>query len=160
MSVTRTVIRWGLVAAGVFAAAAQLIRPDRTNPPVNAAQRVDAHLAVPADVQAIFDRSCRDCHSHDTRWPAYSQVAPISWLVAHDVNEGREEMNLSDWGRYDRDEAREKLKDICKEVRGGHMPVRSYTWMHPGAKLSSAEVERLCAWTEQQRSTPMETLGR
>jgi hypothetical protein len=141
-------------------ALAQLIRPDRTNPPVDAAQRIDRQLSIPSDVRVILDRSCRDCHTNETRWPGYSRVAPISWLVAYDVNEGRGEMNLSEWGRYDSEEAREKLKDMCKEVRGGDMPVWPYIWMHPETKLSPAEVERLCAWTEEQRARPMETVSR
>ncbi len=134
------------VALLVLFAAAQLIRPDRTNPPVNPASALQA--APP--VQAIFDRSCRDCHSDRTVWPWYSQVAPVSWLVADDVKEGRGELNFSRWSEYPRDRARRKLSKICEEVRGGDMPLWYYTPMHAGTKLSAAERDAVCQWTQAE----------
>jgi Haem-binding domain len=74
-------------------------------------------------VQAILDRSCRECHTNETRWPAYSAVAPVSWYFAHDVHEGREHLNLSEWGRCDGKKARHTLEELCEEVREGEMPV-------------------------------------
>jgi hypothetical protein len=139
---------------------AQLIRPERTNPPVDTAERVDAHLIVPSDVQAILDRSCRDCHTNETRWPGYSAVAPVSWYIAHDVHEGREHLNFSEWGSYDEKKARHTLEELCEEVREGHMPVAAYTWLHPAAKLAPGDVKRLCEWTDTERAKPMETLRR
>ncbi len=68
----------------------------RTNPPVDPAKTMAAHLPVPGDVSAVFQRACQDCHSNQTRWPWYSQVAPISWLLARHVSEGRQELNMSE----------------------------------------------------------------
>jgi len=151
MTVAR-VVKSSIAAIVVLAALAQSIRPARTNPPVDPAIRIDAHLTVPADVRAIFDRSCRDCHSNETRWPAYSAIAPVSWWIVHDVNEGREELNWSEWGKYDRDEVGEKLKHLCSETREGHMPIPAYAWMHREARLSQADVERICAWANAERA--------
>jgi Haem-binding domain len=156
----RSILKWGVLAIPTTVLLAQFVRPDRTNPSIDPARRVDAHLTVPADVQAILDRSCRDCHTNETRWPAYSAVAPVSWYIAHDVHEGREHMNFSEWGGYDRDDAQHKLEELCEEVREGHMPVKPYTWMHPGARLAPADVDRLCKWTDTERAKPMETLRR
>jgi heme-binding protein len=156
---SRTVARRSLLAIAVLPVLAQLIRPARTNPRVDPAERVDAHLTVPSDVQAILDRSCRDCHTNETRWPGYSAIAPVSWYVAHDVHEGREHLNFSEWGRYDEKKARHTLEELCEEVRDGEMPVAAYTWLHPAAKLAPGDVTRLCEWSDTERTKPMKRLG-
>ena len=130
-----------VVLVAMFAAL-QLVRPERTNPPVDSSSRIDAHVSVPADVAAILERSCRDCHSNETRWPWYSHVAPVSLLLAYDVREGRDEMNFSEWGDYDAETADEMLEEICKMVTDGEMPLMPYTWLHPDARLSRADVAR------------------
>ena len=88
MTRSRRILGWSLITIVIVLVVAQFIRPQRTNPRVDPAERVDAHLTVPADVQAILDRSCRDCHTNETRWPGYSAVEPVSWYIAHDVHEG------------------------------------------------------------------------
>lgn len=125
---------------------AQIVRPARTNPPTNPAEGLARHVTVPADVAAILDRSCRDCHSNDTRWPWYSHVSPASWLVIDHVNHGRSHFNLSEWGRYDRSRRTELLKSSCALARRGAMPMPSYRLMHRRARLSPADIETLCAW--------------
>ncbi len=135
----------------------QLYQPERTNPPVDASRTLQARVEVPAEVQAIFNRSCIDCHSHATRWPWYSYVAPASWIATGDVEEARHEMNLSDWAAYDTRKADQKLEAICEEVTEGGMPLPSYVMIHWDAKLSSAEVEALCRWanaTREQLASP------
>jgi mono/diheme cytochrome c family protein len=89
-----------------------------------------------ARTREIFFRACKDCHSNETVWPWYSNVAPISWLVQHDVDEGREHFNVSEWGRKknDGDEAAEL-------VRRDEMPPWFYLPAHPEASLSAAERE-------------------
>src|SRR3954464_4443173 len=96
--------RWTLrvlIVLAVAFVAVQVVRPDRTNPPVQPAHSLLAK--TPPDVRAILDRSCRDCHSNDTRWPLYSQVAPMSWLVANHVHHGRDRFNYSEWTAIDED---------------------------------------------------------
>jgi hypothetical protein len=153
-----TARRWRkplLVLSGVvfgFFVLLQAVRPERTNPPVDPANTLESHVTVPQDVAAILERSCRDCHTHETRWPWYSQIAPTSMLLARDVREARDELNFSEWGDYDAETADEQLHEMCEEVREGVMPLRPYTWLHPEAKLSPADVEVLCAWTEKARA--------
>ena len=137
-----------VVVSGLFVVM-QFIRPERSNPPVDPARALEAHVAVPDEVARILERSCQDCHTHKTRWPWYSQVAPGSWLLARDVSQARDELNFSEWDNYDEESAAEQLEEICEQVKVGEMPLRPYTWLHPGAKLSSADVEKLCAWTER-----------
>lgn len=147
--------RIALSGAGILlliVAALQFVRPERTNPPVDPADRLQAHLEVPAEVQAILDRSCRDCHTNETRWPWYSAVAPMSFLLVHDVTEGRDELNFSEWGQYDDETLDQQLDHICKQVTDGAMPLKPYALMHPEARLSSRDAERLCQWTSQVRA--------
>ena len=129
----------------------QLIRPRKTNPPVDPARELKTHTQLPADVARVLNRSCGDCHSNQTRWPWYSDVAPVSWVVIDDVNEGRRHVNLSDWAKYDADHAERKLGQICDEVKDGGMPLVSYTWVHKGTKLSQAERDAVCQWTKAER---------
>ncbi len=88
----------GLLAVFV---AIQLVPVQRTNPPFDPAIALERSVALPSNVRAILDRSCKDCHSNETRWPGYGYVAPASWLLVRDVNEGREHLNFSEWGLQD-----------------------------------------------------------
>jgi hypothetical protein len=123
----------------------QVIVPARTNPASDPALAFRAARPAGDPAAAVFDRSCRDCHSHDTTWPWYSRIAPVSWLVAHDVNEGRSELNLSEFGRYPADQQRHKLEEACEAVRSGEMPMWIHTLAHPEAKLQPGDVETICA---------------
>ena len=136
-------------------AAIQLYRPAKTNPPADATKTLQANTQMPADVAQTLDRSCSDCHTYRTVWPKYSYVAPVSWMITDDVNEGRRHVNFSDWVSYSIDRQQSKLSDICDEVQGGGMPLRQYTWMHQGTALNQPQRDAVCAWTkaEQQRIT-------
>lgn len=131
----------------VALAVAQFFRPDRTNPVVDPAQAIAATTAVPPPVDALLRRSCYDCHSHETRWPWYSQVAPASWFVANHVRDGRDELNFSVWASYEPRRRARKLAEICEEATAGNMPLPAYTPLHRGSSLSPADIETLCAWT-------------
>ena len=122
---------------GVVLVAIQLVPVARTNPPV------EASVEAPPEVTAILRRACFDCHSNETVWPPQAYVAPLSWLVAHDVKEGREELNFSRWGP---DQAKRTAKELPKEVEKKDMPPVLYLLAHPGAKLSDADRTALSAW--------------
>jgi len=129
----------------------QFVQPARTNPPVDASKTMFATGKVPADVRAILERSCADCHSHATVWPWYSNVAPVSWLLADDVEHGRKQVNYSVWGNYTPKRAEHKLEEICEQVEQGDMPPTEYTLLHRSAKLSDADRRRLCEWSAAWR---------
>jgi hypothetical protein len=88
--------------------------------------------------RALAARACFDCHSNETRWPWYSHVAPFSWLVQHDVDGGRRELNFSEWARGN-DEAEESAEAVLE----GEMPLAIYVWLHPSAELSPDEKRQL-----------------
>jgi uncharacterized membrane protein len=145
-------VRW-LKLAGlliiVFLIAAQLVPVDRSNPPIDPAKSIYATGVVPDEIHTILQRSCKDCHSSETHWPWYSKVAPVSWLVASDVHDGRKELNLSEWASYTDKRKDHKLDSICEQVKRGDMPDGKYTLIHTSAKLSDGERTEICKWTEE-----------
>lgn len=128
----------------ILFAAAQLVRPGRANPPTDASRTIGAHAGTSAELGAVLDRSCRDCHSNGTVWPWYTQVAPVSWLMAYGVRAGRKAVNFSEWAAYPADRQRELLRKSCDDVKAGKMP-GPYTFLHPETKLSPRDVETICA---------------
>lgn len=92
---------------------------------------------VPQDVGMILKTACYDCHSHQSKWPWYSKVAPVSFWIGHHVEEGREHLDFSQWGTYSEKKADHKLEEIIEEVKEGEMPLESYTWVHGEARLSA-----------------------
>ena len=131
--------------------AAQFIPVNRSNPAVDPAKTIYAAGIVPANIHTILQRSCKDCHSDETHWPWYSYVAPVSWLVASDVHDARDEVNLSEWAGYNQRRKDHKLEEICEQVRGHRMPDSKYTLIHRGAFMSEAERVEVCQWTEAAR---------
>lgn len=124
--------------------AAQVVRIDRTNPPV------EQDVAAPPEVAGILRRACYDCHSNETVWPWYSNVAPVSWLLARDVTEGRRELNFSTWDAYDAKKKAKKLKESVEEVAEGEMPPWFFVAVHRDAALVPADVERLRTWAADE----------
>jgi hypothetical protein len=114
---------------------AQLVPYGRnhSNPPVVAEPTWNSPTT-----RGLAERACFDCHSNQTRWPWYSHVAPMSWLVQNHVDEGREVLNFSDWNR-----GNSEADEAAKTVREREMPPRSYLLLHPEARLTDAERDLL-----------------
>jgi mono/diheme cytochrome c family protein len=108
---------------------------DHVNPP----GRNEPSWDSPA-TRALAKQACFDCHSNETEWPTYSSVAPISWLVQHDVNEGRAVLNFSEWQR-----PQEAANDASEEVLEREMPPPAYRLMHAHARLGATDRERLAS---------------
>lgn len=137
-------------------AAAQLVRPERANPPIDPSRSIQAHVGIPAALVAVLDRSCGDCHSHTTVWPWYTEIAPLSWLIAYAVKEGRKAVNFSEWTAYTAEQQHALLAQSCRDVTQGTMP-GAYTWVRPATKLSPHDVQVVCAALGQvQASLPRE----
>lgn len=120
-----------LIGFMVLLVTVQLIPYGRAhaNPPVLATPTWDSKQTV-----ALFERACADCHSNQTRWPWYSNIAPVSWLVQRDVDEGRAKLNVSEWGRGE-----QETEEIREVVENGEMPPGIYLLTHPEARLSAQE---------------------
>ncbi len=134
----------------------QFLGPDKTNPPVEDSQTLIVQLEVTPQVKNILERACQDCHSYETQWPWYSNVAPVSWFVIDHVNHARREMDLSNWGQYNRNKLILKLEELCELVEQGEMPLPPYLWMHDKAYLAAEDVKTLCEWSITERERLME----
>lgn len=135
--VKKIVVAFFIFFVVVFGAA-QLVRPDMTNPPVDPANTIDGMASMPAEVKTIFKKACADCHTHETQYPWYAKITPVNFWLQDHIRDGRKHLNLST-GRGDIDES-------CKEVTKGKMPLPSYTWGHPEAILTAEEKNIICDW--------------
>jgi hypothetical protein len=131
------IILWGLLGAALI----QLIPygHNHTNPPAT----VEPAWNSP-QTKELIHRACFDCHSNETLWPWYSNVAPISWLLQRDVNGGRSHLNFTEW-----DHPQKHGKDVAEQVKEGNMPPWFYLPMHPMAKLTDADKQALTDGAEQ-----------
>ena len=148
----KRILKWTVAGIALLFVAAQFVWPARgTNPALDPTRTIEARVHLPAEVDALLERSCMDCHSHQTRWPWYSRVAPASWFVTDHVTHGRKHLNFSEWARYDRDDTDFLLHHICQTAKSGTMPLASYLRLHPEARLSDEEIRMLCDWTSTTR---------
>ena len=132
----------------IVLAAAQLVRPERANPATDASRTIQAHRGTTSGLVAVLDRACSDCHSNATVWPWYTQVAPVSWLMAQAVTEGRKAVNFSEWAAYPPERQRKLLVESCQDASEGKMP-GPYTLLHPETRLSAQDIETICAAARQ-----------
>lgn len=143
-------LMWTIIGICAVLIIIQFFRPDRTNPPINPAESIEADSTVPASVISILRTSCYDCHSNETVWPWYSNVAPASWLVANDVHEGRRMMNFSVWKTYPLSRKVAKVSGIYDQISKGNMPLSKYLLLHPNARLTPEQRDTLLNWTQDE----------
>lgn len=129
--------RYSLLVAVAIALGVQLLpfgRP-QTNPPVT------NEIAWPdTRTKELFYQACGDCHSNETRWPWYSRIAPISWTITGHVHHGRGTLNVSDWSE---ERFGEEARESSRTIRDGTMPLETYLRLHPTARLTEEEKQRL-----------------
>jgi hypothetical protein len=139
------ILRWFVLAVVAALVVIQFVPVERpSNPPVT------GEVPASTEVRAILRRACYDCHSNETVWPWYSKVAPVSWLVARDVREGREELNFSTWDQYGTKQQVKKLGESFEEVAEGEMPPWFYLPAHRDAVLSPQDIAALRNWAAAQ----------
>lgn len=103
---------------------------------------------VPVKVAEILKNACYDCHSNEPNFPWYASIAPVKWWVYDHIEEGREELNFSEWASLDKGDKAEKLDDIGSEVDEGEMPLKPYPLTHPEARLSDEDKQLIIDWAE------------
>jgi len=129
----------------VLFGAAQLVRPERTNPVTSQSHTISAKVGARSPLVAVLNRACRDCHSNETDWAKYTTTAPLSWLISYAVTAGRRAVNFSEWTTYEPAEQRRLLVEACQDAASGKMPGSLYTSLYPDARLSSRDVGAICA---------------
>ncbi|TGM56791.1 heme-binding protein [Leptospira vanthielii] len=130
-----------LILLGVFLIL-QFFPVARTNPPVT------SEIQTTPEIKEVLKRSCYDCHSNETIWPKYSYIFPASLLISHHVEEGREELNFSEFGLLAERKQNKKIYEVWEQVDEGEMPPKDYLLLHPSAKLSDKEKEILKVWAD------------
>jgi Haem-binding domain len=133
-----------LIALVVILVGIQFIPVDRKNPPVT------MDINAPDNIASILKASCYDCHSNETKWPWYSKIAPVSFLVASDVKDGRKHLNFSEWDKYEADKREKILEEIVEEIEKEAMPLTSYTFTHPSAKLDPYRINLIKDWAKPE----------
>ncbi len=148
---TRRLKLASVVFVGVFAAA-QLIRPDRSNPATDTSRTIQSQMSTASGLVPVLQRACSECHSNATVWPWYTRIAPVSWLMARGVMEARHAVNFSEWGSYSPDEQQVLLAASCDAAAAGRMP-GLYARVDPKARLSADDVKTICDAARQVGTT-------
>jgi hypothetical protein len=134
---------WSAGGLAALFLAIQLVPVSRTNPPVT------TEVVAPPEVRAILRGACYDCHSNETRWPWYSHVAPASWFLLDHIEEGRGDLNFSQWPLLDFEAQGEAFREVVRQLEKDEMPPKSYRLAHAEARLSDEEKATLIAWARE-----------
>jgi hypothetical protein len=135
MKMTKKIVFWTLVAFALI----QFFPIDRTNQPVDRKVNFVDTRKSPEKIRTLLKNACYDCHSNETVYPKYAFIAPISWSVKSHVNEGREHLNFSTWGNYNKDLKENMLTKSIQTIQNKTMPMPGYIVYHKEANLSEAE---------------------
>ena len=129
----------------------QFYRPEKNIGEGDYVAAFEAETNPSKEVKAILESSCYDCHSANTEYPWYNQVAPVSYWLAQHIEEGKEHLDFSSWDTYSNKKKDHKLEELIEEVKEGEMPLKEYTWTHKEARLSEQQINLLLEWAEKAR---------
>jgi len=144
----RGVIKKALLGLGLLFVAAQFIRPAKNISLTADTGDISTKFAVPPEVKRVLQNACYDCHSNRTRYPWYAEIQPVGWWLAKHVKDGKEHLNFSEFATYTVKRSVSKLDQISDEVSQQAMPLPSYKWGHPEARLTAAEMKLLTDWAD------------
>jgi mono/diheme cytochrome c family protein len=123
----------------------QFIQPEK-NQSKDYTNDITTEIKIPKEVQEIIKTSCADCHSNNTFYPWYNNIAPVSWFLANHVNEGKEHLNFSEWTKYNNKQKNHIIKNLKEEIEEGEMPLFSYTLIHKNATLTKQQRASFLNW--------------
>ena len=135
-----------LYGLGILFVLLQFVRPDKNISEGKSANHIGNKYAVPANVEAILQKACYDCHSNNTRYPWYINIQPVGLWMGQHVKEAKGELNFDEFLTYSPKKAKHKLEESIDAVKEGWMPLDSYTWMHKEAILTAEEKTALTEW--------------
>ena len=124
----------------------QFFRIDKTNPPADMEKDFISITNPPTDMGLMLKESCYDCHSHHTKYPWYSNVAPVSWLLKEHVNDGRNHLNFSVWSDLKESKKDHKLDECIEMIETGEMPMKGYVLLHEEADLTDEQKQAIINW--------------
>ncbi|HRI19591.1 MAG TPA: heme-binding domain-containing protein [Panacibacter sp.] len=137
-----------LIFLAILAVAIQFIKPQRNESAVVSATDISGIYNMPDDVSAILNKACKDCHSNNTVYPWYANVQPVAWWLNDHIEEGKNELNFSEFASYSPGRQYHKLEEFKEQIDKDEMPLSSYTLIHTNAKLSDQEKKVLLNWAE------------
>lgn len=141
-----------LILLVVLFAIIQFFKPARNISAGKSTADISNHYSVPDHVNIILDKACNDCHSNNTVYPWYANVQPVAWWLDNHVQEGKQELNFSEFGNYSLARQYHKLEEVKEMIDEGEMPLGSYTIIHRDAKLTNEEKHALLSWAEGIRN--------
>jgi hypothetical protein len=124
----------------------QFFQIDKTNPVSSPDLDIVTITNSSAEIASALKSSCYDCHSNNTRYPWYANVAPVSWIIKSHIDDGRKHLNFSEWGTYEPKRITRKLEECVEEVSEGNMPMPGYVAFHGEAELDDTQKEQLINW--------------
>lgn len=124
----------------------QFFRIDKSAPKTNPADDFVSISQPSPEITQMLKAACYDCHSYETAYPWYTNVAPLSFWIKGHIKAGRQKLNFAEWASYDAGKKAHKLEECIEEIESNHMPLKSYTWLHPEGKLSKEQKAELVAW--------------
>ncbi len=130
----------------------QFVRPEKNQSAGVSANDITTKYAVPTEVHNVLKRACFDCHSNNTVYPWYDNIQPVAWWLNQHINEGKSELNFSEFATYSPKKADHKLEEVGEAVTEGWMPLGSYLWVHHDAKLKPEEAKLIADWASQLRA--------
>ncbi|HEY4245554.1 MAG TPA: heme-binding domain-containing protein [Lacunisphaera sp.] len=141
-------IKKALLGLGLLFVVAQFIRPAKNISLVADTADISTKFTVPPDAKRLLQNACYDCHSNRTRYPWYAEIQPVGWWLAKHVKDGKAHLNFSEFATYSPKRTADKLDQISDEVSQQAMPLPSYKWGHPEARLTVAQMKLLTDWAD------------
>jgi hypothetical protein len=148
MSITRKIL-FALLAVFIII---QFFRPEKNESSAQTPNDIFAHYKANENTKQLIRTACYDCHSNNTVYPWYAEVQPVAWWLADHVNEGKSELNFSEFATYAPKKGDHKLEEVVEMLKEKEMPLKSYTLIHGDANLSDAQREELSKWVEELRA--------
>ncbi|WP_375324762.1 heme-binding domain-containing protein [Flagellimonas sp. GZD32] len=130
----------------------QFYRPPKNVDKGDYVAAFETETQPPAEVKQILKTACYDCHSANTEYPWYNNIAPISYWLAGHIDDGKRHLDFSSWNSYDAKKKDHKLEEVIEEVKEGKMPLKEYTWTHSEANLTEDQVKILVEWADKARA--------
>lgn len=140
-----------LIVALVVFVVMQFVRPDKNEGGYESLATFLAETKPTPAVEATLQSACYDCHSNQTKYPWYNNIAPVSYWLDEHIIDGKKHLNFAEWGSYSVKKKDHKLEEVAEEVEKGEMPLDEYTWTHGDAKLSDQQIKELVQWVSAAR---------
>ncbi len=139
-------IAWGMLAVFV---GMQFYRPSMNISEETTTAFFEAETSPPGPILETLQTSCYDCHSNNTNYPWYNQVAPVSYFIDAHIKDGKKHLNFSEWESYATKKKDHKIEELIEEIQEGEMPLKSYRITH--GNITEEQAKGLIAWGERNR---------